>query len=451
MPVGDELHPERPPAVVQPHGNLGGREAEQVRWHDRREYPVVEVADGHRILGEIRMVVERRLVPGRKDHDRMVVEEAGPRPGQPEAFGVYDLGRHTGSRPEGHRGPHQMAAGIGHDIVEADQRRREVVAEEVAPHLVTAFDLRREGVDHLPSSVGQGIGGPLDSQAGVGVDRSAGQVGRDRRPPGHGCPVICHVDGPGIPGMASDGDAQHGLQIGDAARHRTGDRHELAGDHRIGGVRRRTGDREPPQRGLGGGDATAVGGVADRTPEVGSHPHRGHARGDGRGLSARRAAGRPVRVPRVPGQAEQGVVGGEAHTHLGKVGLSDGDGPRCHQSPDSRVVEGGDPVGKGLDAIRGGVAGQVQAVLDRHGHTMERAGGEPCGSDPVGCIGGAPCRALQEQHGGVQPAVHLVDAFKVGVYHLPAGHLTVGDHGCQLQRGPVPENVIHHGNLTTVD
>ena len=108
-------------------------------------------------------------------------------------------------------------------------------------------------------------------------------------------------------------------------------------------------------------------------------------------------------------------------------------------------------MGKGLDAIRGGVAGQVQAVLDRHGHTMERAGGEPCGGDPVGCIGGAPCRVLQEQHGGVQPAVHLVDAFKVGVYHLPAGHLTVGDHGCQLQPGPVPENVVHHGNLTTVD
>ena len=73
------------------------------------------------------------------------------------------------------------------------------------------------------------------------------------------------------------------------------------------------------------------------------------------------------------------------------------------------------------------MAGQVQAVLDRHGHTMERAGGELCGGDPIGCIGGAPCCALQEQRGGVQPAVHLVDAFKASVYHLPAGHLTVGD------------------------
>ncbi len=80
----------------------------------------------------------------------------------------------------------------------------------------------------------------------------------------------------------------------------------------------------------------------------------------------------------------------------------------------------------GRRAPRGDLPGDVDVILDRHGHPEQRAlaAGPPAG---VGLVG-LDTRALGEHDGErVEPALERLDAREGGVDELAGGYLAGGD------------------------
>ena len=137
--------------------------------------------------------------------------------------------------------------------------------------------------------------------------------------------------------------------------------------HRAGLVQAR-GERDqavPRDRAVGGLVADQPGerrGLADRAAGVGADGPGREAAGDRRGRAARGAAGDPVGVPGVAGDAVGGVLRGGAHRELVHVGLAE-------QHRAGRLEPGGD----------GGVVGRPPALED-----LRAAGGrDALGDDDV--------------------------------------------------------------------
>ena len=64
------------------------------------------------------------------------------------------------------------------------------------------------------------------------------------------------------------------------------------------------------------------------------------------------------------------------------------------------------------------MACQVQPVLDGEGDAGQRPECLAGGTGPVSGVSGGPDLVGRHQHDSVQPGVHLVDAFQMGLNHL---------------------------------
>ena len=106
-------------------------------------------------------------------------------------------------------------------------------------------------------------------------------------------------------------------------------------------------------------------------------------------------------------------------------------------------VDRRDRLGQDRQALGGRRAGQVDVLLDREGHAVERPERLAGGHGRVGrCRTGAGLVG-QHAHDGVQRAVHLVDARQVGFDDLGRRDLLAPDRRRQLECRPAPQLLAH--------
>ena len=197
----------------------------------------------------------------------------------------------------------------------------------------------------------------------------------------------------------------------------------------LGGMTRA---RHDPGRRLDRGDPAAVGRVAQRAADVVAEPERAHPGGDRRRLAAARAAGGDVGVPRVPGHPVQRRIGLHPQAEVGQVRPPEQDRP-CRPHPlDDRRVHRRDRL-RTPRHPRGRRAGDVDVLLHRERHAVQRTERQPVGHRPIGVgglVGGARERGRDHR---VERPVHVLDASEQAGEHLRARHLLPGDEVGQFQ------------------
>ena len=119
-------------------------------------------------------------------------------------------------------------------------------------------------------------------------------------------------------------------------------------------------------------DPTAVRRVAERTADVVPEAERAHARGERRALTTTGSARGLGRVPRVVGVAMQRALRGDAQPEVGQVRATDGDGTRAAHPLHERGIDRCHRVGERRDRLRGGCPCEVDVLLHRHGHAVQR-------------------------------------------------------------------------------
>lgn len=85
-----------------------------------------------------------------------------------------------------------------------------------------------------------------------------------------------------------------------------------------------------------------------------------------------RPARRPLQVPRIAGDAGQRAGGDALVAEFRRRGLADDDGARRLEARDRDRIGPRDVLGMDVRAVRRALAGDVDQVLDRDGHAMQR-------------------------------------------------------------------------------
>ena len=177
----------------------------------------------------------------------------------------------------------------------------------------------------------------------------------------------------------------------------------------------------PAHPAVGGADAHQIaerGGQAHRAAGVGAECRGSHPRRHAGGRAAAAAARRVLEAPGVSRRAESAVRPGAAAREFLQVRLSDDDRPRGDESLHGfrRLARRGFP--QNAAARRGGVAFQVEQVLERNGDPVERppvfSTGEFCIQPPRLFPGEFEGGSREGVDGGVQP----LGSGDVGLDHL---------------------------------
>ena len=170
---------------------------------------------------------------------------------------------------------------------------------------------------------------------------------------------------------------------------------------------------EPEQPAPRGGDADRAGAVGG---ERGAHEPGGHRRA----AAPTRAAGRPLQVPGVAGDAEGGGLGERPQAQLGHVGLADDHRAGVPQASHDLGVRAGGLVLR-VGAFAGELADHVDVVLDGDRHPQQRAA--------------ATCRAAL---GGAAARVGLVGLEAWPVRRTPRETRSGAGPGGRCARGTDP-------------
>jgi hypothetical protein len=275
---------------------------------------------------------------------------------------------------------------------------------------------------------------------------AAGRLGLDRHPQAPTRLEVGqhHRQGARVAYVRARHHLQPGAHIGDMAGHHALHHHELRHDRHILG-RDDRGTGHDARGGLDGGDTAAVGRVAQRSADVVAKTEWAHPRRQRSALAAARPACCATGHPRVVGDAVQARFGEHPQPEVGQVGAADGDGT-CGTHPlDHRCIDRRDRVGERCERLRGGRAGEVDVLLHRDRHTVERAERFARSDGAVGRLGCGTGLVVEATDDGVELWVHLVDAGQVGVDHLTAAHLSPGDHLGQFERPVTPQLGAHSG------
>ncbi|TKW53409.1 hypothetical protein CTA1_11320 [Colletotrichum tanaceti] len=268
---------------------------------------------------------------------------------------------------------------------------------------------RREEVGHFVHHVGDGrVEGAVPVAAEDADDQLARGAGHDLAHEG-----VNVLDAPG------DGTGD-GLDRGAAQALDPGQRLAAVGHTAVGG--------------LEAVDAVAHGRHADAAADVGADADHAAPHGDEGALAARGAAGSAQAVDRVHGAAEDVVDRVEAGEGLRHVGLGQDDAAQREEEVDQGRVPRGGLVAQVGQADGRVDAGDVEAVLDRHGQAVQGPEGHAVLAEVVVEVP----RALQ---GGVeeglrQAVCELVGdggAVAKGLGHLDRRETARGDGLAQLR------------------
>ncbi len=173
---------------------------------------------------------------------------------------------------------------------------------------------------------------------------------------------------------------------------------------------------------------------ANRAAAVGAEGKRHHAGRDRDRGAATGSAGRPVQVPRVPGQAVHEVVGVAAVAELRVVGLADDDGPSLPESGDADTVRIRGEAGEGDRAVgRRGVT-QPDVVLDRDRYAEQGWEHVLATQGPVGGCGLGSGAIGQGDGERVQGAVPRIDPGQCLLDHIAHAPAALPDGRCGRRR-----------------
>ena len=341
-------------------------------------------ADGVAVVG----VVDRQAGQGRRHQQVVLVEHA--------LDGVVDLGAdrvvaHEVDRRHALRNldpveilRREIGAMLAQQV---DARRLEIVERRQAHHRdhaapqVAELALRSLEADLDLLDMGAGLGEGLDR---LGHHRSHARIDRE------------DVEVRAVGDLqAADRAARRGDEV-DRALEAVGIARIVAGDRRQrdGGVLDRAGERafeeerkgagegirprdvgHPPERCLVAIDAGPRGRNADRAAAVGAFGQRQQPVGDRARAAARRAAGVLGDVEGIARRTEQVVVADPAEAHHRAVGLPHEDAAGLFDMLGEAAMEAGHEVLQRAHAAEGRDPArlEVEQVLDRHRHAMERA------------------------------------------------------------------------------
>ena len=126
-------------------------------------------------------------------------------------------------------------------------------------------------------------------------------------------------------------------------------------------------------------------------------------------------------VPRVPGRAHVGVGAPAAHGELDGVGLAEHDHARRDGPLRERGGDRRDPLGPDLRATGRHAPLEVDQVLERDGHAVERAHAVAGADRAVGALGGEPGVVRVHRDEGVERGVATLDALEEGLHRLDRG------------------------------
>ncbi len=247
----------------------------------------------------------------------------------------------------------------------------------------------RQGDGHdLRPEIGQDV-----ERAVVGGEhlrRAAGALGL--RHPGQPQPAHAAVEGrERVDGQDAAGGRVE--RVGPGDRHVEQGRIRDAAGQGPGGVQRRAQrhdavGRDPADGDLQAGQPAERGRQAHRAAGVGADAPRCHpCRHRDAGAAARAAGGAGgLQVPGVPGGAEVRVGAPAAIGELHRVGLADDDHPLRDQAPGDGGGAGGEPGPVGGRAAHGDAALDVDQVLQRDRHPVERPDRVAGADRPVGAL-----------------------------------------------------------------
>ena len=189
-------------------------------------------------------------------------------------------------------------------------------------------------------------------------------------------------------------------------------------------------------------NAAEVGRIADRAADVRADFQAGHtARQRCRG-AAGRAAGAALRVPRIVGGAVNIVIALEVSQPQGYVRLSENHGPGGLQPLDRQRIFSGDIVLQLRRAERRRQPGDVERLLARHRHAVQRSPDLTTRQSRVR-LPGTLTGAIGIQHdNGVKLRVEPAHPFQVVVQKLQAADLPVPNR--LRQRNRWLERHVHH-------
>jgi hypothetical protein len=169
---------------------------------------------------------------------------------------------------------------------------------------------------------------------------------------------------------------------------------------------------------------------ADRAARVRGQRTIGHARRDGDAGTARRDAGPVVRAPWIARRDDgRMVVGIRA---FGELGFADEDRAGGLQAPHHRRVAGRHGLAAQPHAGAGGHAFDVEQVLDRDRHAVQRTAPCVCRDLFVGRVGLCERGVGHHQRVRMQVAVERRDPVEQCLGHLAGRHGAVADQGRKL-------------------
>ena len=165
-------------------------------------------------------------------------------------------------------------------------------------------------------------------------------------------------------------------------------------------------------------------------------------RGRGRGAPGRAAGGHLV-VPGIEGPAPQRVVRRRPHREFRGIGAAHDNRTRVEQVTHERRVVRRDQARQRGQAVRGGLPGNVDVLLDGHRNAVERSERSAPHHRPVLHPGIAHRLVRAIRHDGVEAPVVLRNAIEHRLHHLDARHFARPDHCDELHRTPAPEASVH--------
>jgi len=201
------------------------------------------------------------------------------------------------------------------------------------------------------------------------------------------------------------------------------------------------GERHAAGRRLERGDAAAVRGIAQAAARVAAQADGRATRGDDRGLAAATLAGRARDIVRVGDGAVDGVL---VHGVVDRLAEKDAAG-RSHARDHRRVVLGDDVLAL-RNAGGAGHAGDLDPVLDRERHAVQRPERLAAHERLVQLAG--PCTSCVrfQLRDGVQLGIDGLDAGEAGVNGLERGEAALADGAGDLGGGEGGD-VSHSGGL----
>lgn len=308
----------------------------------------------------------------------------------------------------------------------------------------------------MSASASSGAGLDRAAEVGEGVGRGAHGPG-DRRVEGaefgtgeHADPQSGHrrcrvePDGPqvGVAAVRSGQAPQRGGEVADAARHRPD--MPVAQRH----PRPVAGDRDAAPGRLERRDPGVVGRSSYRDRDVAAESQRRHPRGDGRGLATTGPARGALGIPRVQRSPGDEIVGLCPVGEFGEIRLPQHDAARRAQPRHRRGVRVRDPVGEQTRTAGSAHPGDIEGVLDRDRHTVERTEARTGGDGRVRAGGLFEGLVGRDGHEGIDAAVDLRDPIQVGLYEFGRGARAPRHqlgHGRGVQRRQV--DIRHRAGL----